>query len=62
MPQTAGQQRRATNVTIPEPLLREARDLKINVSKACEQGLAQAVAEARADRFLRDNRQAMDAC
>jgi antitoxin CcdA len=35
--------------------------LKINVSKACEQGLAQAVAEARADRFLRDNRQAMDA-
>ena len=34
--------RRPTNVTLPEPLLHEARALKINVSHACERGLAEA--------------------
>lgn len=53
--------RRPTNVTLPEPLLRESRELDINVSQACERGLAAAVAEARAERWQRDNRAAMDA-
>ncbi len=53
--------RRPTNVTLPEPLLREARDLGINVSQACERGLAAAVAETRAERWKRENRAAMDA-
>lgn len=53
--------RRPTNVTLPEPLLREARDLGINVSQACERGLAAAVAETRAERWQRENRAAMDA-
>jgi post-segregation antitoxin (ccd killing protein) len=30
---------RTTNVTLPEGLLREARDLDINLSAACERGL-----------------------
>jgi antitoxin CcdA len=53
--------RRATNVTLLEPLLREARALKINVSQACESGLARAVASARAMQWQADNRAAMDA-
>ena len=53
--------RRATNVTLPEALLREARDLNINVSQACERGLATEVSETKAQRWLRDNRAAMDA-
>ena len=53
--------RRATNVTLPEPLLREARELGINISQACERGLATAVAETRAERWKLENRAAMDA-
>ncbi|HTW28869.1 MAG TPA: type II toxin-antitoxin system CcdA family antitoxin [Acetobacteraceae bacterium] len=57
----AAGQRRATNVTLPDPLLREARALDINVSQACERGLAAAVAEARARRWLAENRGAIAA-
>ena len=53
--------RRATNVTLPEALLREARALKINLSQACERGLAAEVASARRQAWLVENRPAMDA-
>jgi antitoxin CcdA len=53
--------RRATNITLPEPLLQAARALNINLSQACERGLAAAVAETRAQQWLQDNRDAMDA-
>ncbi|MBR0664940.1 type II toxin-antitoxin system CcdA family antitoxin [Roseomonas hellenica] len=53
--------RRATNVTLPEALLREARELGINLSQACERGLVSAVAEVKAERWLRENRAAIDA-
>jgi antitoxin CcdA len=53
--------RKATNVTLPEPLLKEARALGVSLSQACERGLAASVAEARAQRWLRDNRDAIDA-
>ena len=53
--------RRATNVTLPEPLLREARAQGVNLSQACEAGLAAAVAEAKARQWLAENRPAMDA-
>lgn len=53
--------RRATNVTLPSALLQAARVLKINVSQACERGLAAEVAKARTAQWLRDNRAAMDA-
>ena len=54
-------QRRATNVTLPETLLHDAREMGINLSQACEHGLAQAVAEKRRHRWLEENREAMDA-
>ena len=53
--------RRAANVTLPSSLLQAARVLKINVSQACERGLAAEVAKARTEKWLRDNRAAMDA-
>jgi antitoxin CcdA len=53
--------RKATNVTLPEPLLREARELGVSLSHACERGLAAAVAEAQAQRWLQDNRDALKA-
>ncbi len=53
--------RRATNVTLPDALLREARELGINVSQACERGLSAEVAGTRAERWVEENRAAMDA-
>lgn len=57
---TALSARRATNVTLPEELLRGARKLGINLSQACERGLAAAVAEQRRQRWLVENREAVD--
>jgi antitoxin CcdA len=48
-------------VTLPETLLREARKMGINLSQACERGLAAAVAETRRRRWLEENHQAMEA-
>jgi len=53
--------RRATNVTLPEDLLRQARQLEINVSQACERGLVAAVAERHRERWIAENRGAMEA-
>jgi antitoxin CcdA len=52
--------RRATNVTLPEALLREARELGINLSQAAERGLAAEVAAARRRRWLEENREAIE--
>ena len=53
--------RRPTNVTLPETLISEAKALKINVSQACEAGLAAQVKAAREKQWLEENRAAMDA-
>ncbi len=58
-PVSAAAQRRATNVTLPDALLREAREAGINLSQACEQGLAAAVADARRRRWLDENKEAI---
>jgi antitoxin CcdA len=58
---TAQMFRKPTNVTLPEPLLREARELGVNLSQACERGLAAEVQAVRARRWLEENRGAMDA-
>lgn len=60
-PHPATAPRRATNVTLPEILLREARDMGINLSQACERGLAAAVAEQRRQRWLEENGEAIAA-
>jgi antitoxin CcdA len=48
-------------VTLPEALLQEAKALGIDISQACEKGLAASVAEARAAAWLQQNRPALDA-
>jgi antitoxin CcdA len=53
--------RRAANVTLPEPLIREAKALGINISQACEKGLAASVAAARSAAWLKENRPALEA-
>jgi antitoxin CcdA len=53
--------RRPTNVTLPVELVAEAKALNINVSQACESGLARSVAEARRARWIEDNKDAIEA-
>ncbi|MDQ4087879.1 MAG: type II toxin-antitoxin system CcdA family antitoxin [Pseudomonadota bacterium] len=60
MATNARKTRRATNVSLPAELIEEARRLKVNISKACEQGLEQQVAKSRAEVWLEENREAID--
>ncbi|MBN9561750.1 MAG: type II toxin-antitoxin system CcdA family antitoxin [Alphaproteobacteria bacterium] len=53
--------KRATNVSLSEALIDEARQLGINVSQACERGLAEEVLRIRRQRWLEENREAIDA-
>ncbi len=52
--------KKATNVTLTENLLAEAKALRINVSQAAEAGVAKAVAEKRAEIWLKENRTAIE--
>ncbi|WP_376090109.1 type II toxin-antitoxin system CcdA family antitoxin [Roseomonas sp. CCTCC AB2023176] len=45
--------RRATNVSLPSDLVVQARELGVNLSKACENGIREAVAEAKRDAWQR---------
>jgi len=53
--------RRATNVTLSEALVGLAKELGVNVSQACEAGLAAEVKAARAKKWLEENREAFEA-
>lgn len=57
---TSASARRATNVSLDSEHLAEARELGINISQACERGLVQTIAEARAERWLEENRDAIE--
>ena len=63
MPKPVGtaRDRRPTNVTLPVELVAEAKALNINVSQACESGLAHSVAQARRARWLEENKEAIEA-
>ena len=47
--------KKATNVSLAEPLLAEAKELRINISQAAEAGVAKAVAEKRAELWIAEN-------
>jgi antitoxin CcdA len=51
--------RKATNVSLDTSLLEEARQLGINVSRACEHGLAEEIAKVRAQLWREANREAI---
>lgn len=53
--------RRPTNVSLDARLVEEARQLEINISRACEEGLEKTVREERRRRWIEENREAMEA-
>lgn len=59
-PRKSAKARRATNISLPTDLIEEAKRLDINISKACQQGLEQQVSKSRAERWIEENREAID--
>lgn len=53
--------RKPTNVSLSEALVAEARELGINVSRACEDGLASEVRRERTKRWQEENAAGFDA-
>lgn len=53
--------RRPANVSLNPLVLAEARDLGINISRACEAGLEAQIARVRRETWLRENREALEA-
>jgi antitoxin CcdA len=58
-PDKVSSPKRATNVSLRIDLIEEAKRLSINVSRACEQGLAAEVKKAREDKWIADNWEAI---
>ena len=52
--------RRATNVYLSEEDVVRAKQLEVNISRACEAGLRRAVSTAAAQRWEEENRSAID--
>lgn len=52
--------RKATNVSLDIALVAEARLLGINISRACETGLTQQIAQERGRRWKQDNAAALE--
>ena len=53
--------KRAANLSVNGDLLQKARELEINLSATLEEALAEAVRKKRAERWLAENRNAMEA-
>ena len=53
--------KKATNVSIRSDLLAAARDMKINLSKEFEHCLEEVVRKGKAEKWLNDNREAIEA-
>ena len=51
--------KKPTNISLPQDLVLEAKSLSINLSKACERGLVETIAEACSARWLAENREAI---
>ena len=52
--------KRATNISLAESLLAEAKQLRINISQSAEAGVARAVAEKRAELWVAENQKAFE--
>ncbi len=53
--------RRATNVSLDTKLVEAAKEYGINVSRACEEGLAKHISEERNRRWQEENKEAIEA-
>jgi antitoxin CcdA len=52
--------RKPTNVSLDRGLVEEARALGINLSQACEKGIADQLARVRAERWRAENKAALE--
>jgi len=52
--------RRAANVSLDARILAEAKELGINISRACEGGLEAQIARVRRETWLAENSQALE--
>ncbi len=52
--------KRATNVSLSDPLIAEAKALGINLSQAAENGIAQAIRDKKTELWLIENKHAID--
>ncbi len=52
--------RKATNITLDAQAIAEAKALGINISAACEEGLVIAISKARGEKWLSENRAALE--
>lgn len=52
--------RRRTNLTLDAALLAKARALEINISQASERGLAEEIKRVERERWLEENREAIE--
>lgn len=52
--------RRAANLSIDSELLDAAKELEVNVSRAAEAGIEGAVRKARGEKWLEENREALE--
>jgi antitoxin CcdA len=58
--ESQGFNRKATNISLNPEHVAEAKELGINLSQACEQGLVEALSKARAEKWREENREAME--
>ena len=52
--------RKPHNLSLDANLVKEAREHEINISRAAEEGINEALRKARADRWLEENREAIE--
>jgi antitoxin CcdA len=52
--------KRATNVSLSDPLITEAKLLGINLSQAAENGIAQAIKDKKTEQWLIENRESLE--
>lgn len=55
-----GVQKRATNLSLDQELLKDAKALGVNISQAAEKGVSEAVRKAKAEAWLAENRDAIE--
>ncbi len=53
--------RRSVNLTIPEDVIKTARELQLNASEAAEAGIRRAIAAKQAEQWLSQNQPALTA-
>ena len=58
---SGAQPRKSTNLSLDQSLLSDARSLKINLSRAAEDGIRAAVTKSLEERWKSENREAIEA-